>query len=260
MTNTKAGGKGTGGTRLSDLALVLLSHAANRDGSMVLPMPASIKARGAALQKVLTSLLSKGLLEEAEASAPEQAWRTGEDGSRIGLLISAAGLSAIGVAPAIGNGDDPKEGDEAAQDCASGEGEGAAAGLAEEPSVVTMEGQETHLAAPVVEGAGAADPSRAATEPTAASRGAIRPGSKQALLVGELTQEEGATIAHLVTMLGWQAHTVRAALTGLRRKGFAITRERSGAGETVYRATLPGPGKSDPAPTGMEPQSDAAAT
>ncbi len=95
MTNTNASDKATSGTGLSDLALVLLSHAANQDWSMLLPMPASIKARGAALQKVLTSLLGKGLLEEAEASAPEQAWRTGEDGSRIGLRISAAGLSAI---------------------------------------------------------------------------------------------------------------------------------------------------------------------
>ncbi len=69
-----------------------------------------------------------------------------------------------------------------------------------------------------------------------------------------------ASIAHLVTILGWQPHTVRAALTGLRRKGFAITRATNGDGETVYCATPSGAGGRDRAPAGMEPQngSDAA--
>ncbi len=32
-----------------------------------------------------------------------------------------------------------------------------------------------------------------------------------------------------------QPHSVRAALTGLRKRGFAITREKNDAGVTVYR-------------------------
>ncbi len=38
---------------LSDAALVLLSHAANRDDGMVLPPPTSVRARGKALEKLL---------------------------------------------------------------------------------------------------------------------------------------------------------------------------------------------------------------
>jgi DNA-binding transcriptional regulator PaaX len=34
---------------------------------------------------------------------------------------------------------------------------------------------------------------------------------------------------------GWQPHSVRAALTGLRKRGLAITREKNDAGVTVYR-------------------------
>ncbi len=45
----------------------------------------------------------------------------------------------------------------------------------------------------------------------------------------------GASIAAMGTKTGWQPHSVRAALTGLRKRGFAITRERSDAGVTVYR-------------------------
>ena len=68
---------------------------------------------------------------------------------------------------------------------------------------------------------------------------AVRPGSKQALLVKELSRAAGATIPYLAGVLGWQPHTVRAALTGLRRRGYAVAREKNRRGETVYRATPP---------------------
>lgn len=43
----------------------------------------------------------------------------------------------------------------------------------------------------------------------------------------------GASLSVLMETTGWQAHTVRAALSGLRKKGWAITRERVGK-EMVY--------------------------
>ncbi len=39
-------------------------------------------------------------------------------------------------------------------------------------------------------------------------------------------RKKGATIVAIVEMLGWLPHTVRAALTGLRQKGFQIERVR----------------------------------
>lgn len=65
--------------------------------------------------------------------------------------------------------------------------------------------------------------------------GSIRPGSKQALLVEELRRPEGARIDDLVGTLGWLPHTVRAALTGLRKRGITIERDRDGEGATIYR-------------------------
>ena len=62
----------------------------------------------------------------------------------------------------------------------------------------------------------------------------IKPGTKRALLVELLSQPGGAAIADLQKTTGWLPHTVRAALTGLRKKGFAVDRERNESGQTVY--------------------------
>lgn len=51
-----------------------------------------------------------------------------------------------------------------------------------------------------------------------------------------LTKSEGATLEALVGATGWQSHTVRAALTSLRKRGFSIEREHvDGGGISVYR-------------------------
>lgn len=38
-----------------------------------------------------------------------------------------------------------------------------------------------------------------------------------------LNREEGATLAEIVSATGWQAHTSRAAITGLKKKGHSVT-------------------------------------
>jgi hypothetical protein len=54
-------------------------------------------------------------------------------------------------------------------------------------------------------------------------------------LIDLLRRADGATIVDLTQATGWLAHTTRAAITGLRKRGYAVTRERSEAGESVYR-------------------------
>lgn len=51
---------------------------------------------------------------------------------------------------------------------------------------------------------------------------AARPESKKARLIGMLCQPDGSTIAAISAALGWQAHTTRAAITGLRKAGHAV--------------------------------------
>jgi hypothetical protein len=50
-----------------------------------------------------------------------------------------------------------------------------------------------------------------------------------------LRRTTGATIAQLQKATGWKPHSVRAALTGLRRKGHDIKREKKAKGVNVYR-------------------------
>jgi hypothetical protein len=63
---------------------------------------------------------------------------------------------------------------------------------------------------------------------------APRAGTKRALSIEMLSRAEGAAIGEMVEAMGWLPHTVRAALTGLRRRGFGIERCRTG-GKTSYR-------------------------
>ncbi len=51
-----------------------------------------------------------------------------------------------------------------------------------------------------------------------------RAGTKQARLVDLLSAAHGASITDLTEALGWLPHTVRAALTGLRKRGYEIER------------------------------------
>jgi hypothetical protein len=60
--------------------------------------------------------------------------------------------------------------------------------------------------------------------------------TKSATILKLLRRPKGASIAQLQNATDWQAHSIRAALTGLRKKGHGI--ERSGKdrkGATVYR-------------------------
>jgi hypothetical protein len=49
-----------------------------------------------------------------------------------------------------------------------------------------------------------------------------------------LKRPEGASITDLTAATGWQAHSVRAALTGLRKRDIAVASERQD-GVTRYR-------------------------
>ncbi len=72
-------------------------------------------------------------------------------------------------------------------------------------------------------------------KPTQQANTSVRAGTKQATLVDMMRTAAGATIAQMGTKMGWQPHSVRAALTGLRKRGLAIIRERNDAGTTIYR-------------------------
>ena len=68
---------------------------------------------------------------------------------------------------------------------------------------------------------------------------APRATSKIASVVALLERTEGATLAEMVELTGWLPHTTRAALTGLKKKGHAISKDTRGD-VTCYRIAKAG--------------------
>jgi len=59
--------------------------------------------------------------------------------------------------------------------------------------------------------------------------------SKKSAIVALLERPDGAAISDLTDATGWQVHSVRAALTGLRKEGKELVRAKDAAGVTHYR-------------------------
>lgn len=190
--NTKGNARGKArDPGLGDAELVLLAGGGQHPGYLV-GVPQSMKP--ATRQRASANLVKRGLAEERPARANEPVWRD-QEGERLVLRVTAAGLAAIGIE--------------------------AEADLAPDPAP-----------------AGCVGDGEAAPGPRHP-----REGSKGALLVSLLTRHEGASIEELVAATGWLPHTTRAALTGLRKRGFEIGREAVD-GASRYRIGTP-----EPAPT-----------
>ena len=69
-----------------------------------------------------------------------------------------------------------------------------------------------------------------------------RTGTKQATLIDHLQRKEGATLADLVKATGWQAHSVRGAISGALKKklGLAVISEKVEGRGRVYRIAAGG--------------------
>ena len=72
-----------------------------------------------------------------------------------------------------------------------------------------------------------------------------RDGSKLAQVIELLRCADGARVIDLTQATGWLPHTTRAALSGLRKRGYAVIRERIGAGDSIYRISDAPPYRGD---------------
>jgi len=74
------------------------------------------------------------------------------------------------------------------------------------------------------------------TEETAVTGPALMPEpSKSDTVKKLLSRKTGATIEELEAATNWQPHSVRAFLSGLRKKGATIAREERRGGAKAYR-------------------------
>ena len=62
--------------------------------------------------------------------------------------------------------------------------------------------------------------------------------SKQRQLATLVVRDEGATLDQMIAVTGWLPHTTRAALTGLKKKGYVISSDKVD-GVRTYRAVAP---------------------
>ena len=67
----------------------------------------------------------------------------------------------------------------------------------------------------------------------------IRPGTKLHQVITTLSNNEGASLQTLMTMTGWQQHTVRGTIAGSLKKrlGLTVVSEKNDDNQRLYRIT-----------------------
>ncbi|WP_114965583.1 DUF3489 domain-containing protein [Alkalilacustris brevis] len=186
--------------KLTDTQTIILSRAATRPGNLAMPLPEGL--HGAAAQKAVTAMITRGWLEEVDADMRkgEPLWRETGDGHGTTLIATEAGLEAIGIEPV------------------------AASAVADARKVKPQTD---------------AEPAPTAGDADAPKPVAIRAGTKQAQIIALLQRPEGASIAEIVEATSWQAHTARGAISGALKKklGLPVTSEKVEGRGTVYKLT-----------------------
>lgn len=170
--------------KLTDKQLVILNAAGTRDSGLLLPLPKSLRLNAGAASTVLKSLIKRGLIKERRAKRGEASWREDDDGNALTLIVTVAGLKAIGIEP--------------------------------DATSAKPKSSKNHM----VPGAKAA-----------------RSGTKQAALIALLSRKQGATIEEASKVTGWQAHSVRGAISGTIKKKLChtVTSEKIEGRGRVYR-------------------------
>lgn len=167
-------------------SLILITGAQRAD-NIAMPLPVGL--HGAAAKKVVTMMIDRGWLNEVDADTckGEPLWRETGDGHGTTLVVTDAGLLAVGIEPVV---------------------------------VKTMAAVREH---------GAAVPAPKTPTP--------RTGTKQAQIIALLQRPEGASIAEIVAVTGWLAHSVRGLISGALKKklGLPVTSEKQDGRGTVYK-------------------------
>jgi len=197
-------------TKITDNQRAVLEAAARSSNLVAWPIPAKLKLNAGAATIVIKGLLKKELLVERPALGEDAAWREAEDGRRMTVVITKAGLAAVGMLPA-------------------GEGVDGSTG---EPASTAPDDEQ-----PAAPETGPTDGETAPTAAVSEQAKAPRSGSKLAAIVALLSRNEGATVDEMAATTGWQAHSVRGAMSGalVKKFGLAIVSDVVEGRGRVYR-------------------------
>lgn len=190
--------------KLTDTHRTILAAAGARENSRVMPLPKSLKLNAAKSKALLTALLKGDLIAEESAADGDIVWRTDEAARKLALVINAAGLKAVGIEVSATTVNE-----------APAEPRAARAAAKAPPKVVKAK----------------------AIPRASASAAPPRANTKLATLVGALRTKKGATIEDLTEATGWQAHSVRGAISGALKKkqGLNVTSTVVDGRGRVYR-------------------------
>lgn len=88
-------------TKLTETQTIILSAGAQRSENIALPLPKGLA--GAAAKMAVTKMIERGWLQEVDANLRrgEPLWRETRDGHGTTLVVTDAGLLAIGVEPVV---------------------------------------------------------------------------------------------------------------------------------------------------------------
>ena len=68
----------------------------------------------------------------------------------------------------------------------------------------------------------------------------VRADSKQAQVIALLQRPQGTSIAEIMALTGWQAHSIRGLFAGtLKKRGIVVSSEKAEDSERVYRVAAP---------------------
>jgi hypothetical protein len=187
--------------KLTDTQLVMLSAAAMRADRCLTLSPS---LRGAQVGKTGEKLIRAGLVREVKAKPSSPVWRRDDEtGLAYALKLTAAGAKAIAV-------DEGEAEDETSpKDVAGAKANPPIDPIGSPANAHALDGE---------------------TSPRLGARtstGQPRPDSKIAAVIAMLGQETGATVGEIASAMGWLPHTTRAALTGLRRRGYVFALDRA---------------------------------
>jgi hypothetical protein len=186
--------------KLTDNQIALVKSASRREDRCFV-LPSNLKGRAA--QKVAAKLIAEGLAKEIKAKAGATIWRRdSESDQAYSLKLSAAGAKAISISEAQSAKPAP-------------------ASPAQDSPVDSI------------------DSPKACHHAADASKASPRDGSKLASVIALLRRSEGATIDALTKATGWLPHTTRAAITGVRKRGYSVILDRGAEGASVYRLSDP---------------------
>jgi hypothetical protein len=175
--------------KLTDTQTIILSAGAQRPESIALPLPKGLA--GAAAKMAVSKMIEHGWLQEVDANLRrgEPLWRETGDGHGTTLVVTEAGLLAIGIEPVVA------------------------------ATMTNLHKAKLELVA---------TPQNETETPTALATPkpiAIRAGTKQAKIIALLQRPEGASINEIVEATGWAAHSARGMISGgLKKKlGFDVS-------------------------------------